>query len=73
LLENLDPSVVSPVNDDETTTLMYLLGLEYEVGLEFLVSTGLLKHGTKNALSLSAVQDQWDNFILEGNLTNIGN
>jgi hypothetical protein len=73
-LENLDPwwvSIVSPVNGDRSTTLTYLLGFEHEVGLQFLAGTGLLKHGTQNAPSFSVVQDEWDKFILEENLSNI--
>jgi hypothetical protein len=73
-LEDLDPwwvSVVSPVNGDDTTTLTHLLGFEHLVGLQFMVSTGLLKCGLNNSQSFSAMQAEWDKFIIEQSLQDI--
>jgi hypothetical protein len=44
-LEKDDPwwvSMIHPVNDDEETSLIYLLGFEHSVGLKYL---GLVKEG----------------------------
>jgi len=45
-LEHLDPwwiSILSSENGDNSTTLTSLLGFEHQVGLQFLVGTGLIK------------------------------
>ncbi len=53
-------------------TLTYLLGVEHQVGLEFLCSTEQLKCGTtKNAQPFSVVKAEWDKFIMEENLDEI--
>ena len=73
-LENLDPwwvSVVSPVNGDDTTTLTHLLGFEHLVGLQFMVSTGLLKHGLSKSQSFCVFQAKWEKFIIEKSLQDV--
>jgi hypothetical protein len=38
-------SIIHPVNVDDETSLIYLLGFEHSVGVQFLCSAGLLKEG----------------------------
>jgi hypothetical protein len=73
-LEHLDPwwvSIISPVNCDHSTTLTSLLGYEHKVGLEFLVSTGLVKLINQDKPSYLVVLAEWDKFIVEEKLQNI--
>jgi hypothetical protein len=73
-LEHLDPwwvSITSPVNGDQSTTLTSLLGYEHMVGLEFLVSTGLVKRINQEKPSYLVVLAEWEKFIVEEKLQNI--
>ena len=73
-LEHLDPwwvSIISPVNGDYSTTLTSILGYEHNVGLEFLVGTGLIKRVSQVTPSYAVVQAEWDRFIVEEKLQEI--
>jgi hypothetical protein len=73
-LENVNPwwiSIVRPVKGDQSTTLSSLLGYEHEVGLEFLVGTGLLRRGNQSNASYAMVKKEWDMFIVENDLQDI--
>jgi len=70
--KNDDPwwvSVIHPVNGDDKTSLIYLLGFEHSVGMQFLCSTGLVKEWhSRNANSVVIVRAEWEKFFIEQNL-----
>jgi hypothetical protein len=49
----------------------YLLGLENQIGLEFLYCKGLVKKGAKVHCVPAAVLVDWDKFITDENLKDI--
>jgi hypothetical protein len=73
-VENLDlrrVSVVSSVNGDDITTLTHLFGFELLVSIQFMVSTGLLKHGLSKSQSFCVFQAKWEKFIIEKSLQDV--
>jgi hypothetical protein len=64
-LEKDDPwwvSMIHPVNDDEETSLIYLLGFEHSVGLKYL---GLVKEGhSRIANTVGIVRAEWEKFFI---------
>jgi hypothetical protein len=54
-------SIINPVDGLKESCLTSLLGFNYEVGLEFLYSTGLAKKGSsRNPLAPIVVSMEWD-------------
>jgi len=62
---------VSPVNGDHSTTLTSLLGFEHDIGLQFLVGTGLIKRLGGDKPCYTIVQNEWEKFILKENLQDV--
>jgi len=73
-LENVDPwwvSIDCPVNGDHSTKLSSVLGYEHEVGLEFLVGTGLIIRRHEQNPSYSVVKKEWEMLIVAHGLQDI--
>ena len=52
--------------------MTYLLGFDHQVGLEFLLVTGLIKKGSiRNPLGYSVLPNEWENFVIEENLKEV--
>jgi hypothetical protein len=65
-------SIGNPVNGVENACLMQLLGFNHEVGVDFLCSIGLLRHGhSQSTSSITVVNSSWDKFIEEEQLGDI--
>lgn len=65
-------SIANPVNGIEQSSLSYLLGFEYNIGVDFLCMIGLAKRGhSRNPLSATVVTTEWEKFIEEEQLSNI--
>jgi hypothetical protein len=67
-LENAAPWFVSlgkPVNEEEGTCLYSLLGFEYEKGISFVYSIGLIKKGhSRNPEAISGYQEHGINYFM---------
>jgi len=70
--ENNNPwwvTIIHPVNGDDKKSLIYLLGFEHSVGMQFLCSAGLVKEGnSRNTNSFVIVSVEWEKFFIEQNL-----
>jgi hypothetical protein len=62
---------VSPVKGDHSAALTSLLGFEHDIGLQFLVGTGLIKRLGRDKPCYTIVQNEWEKFILEENLQDV--
>ena len=52
--------------------MTYLLGFNHQVGLEFLLVTGLIKKGSiRNPLGYSVLPNEWENFVIGENLKEV--
>jgi hypothetical protein len=59
------------VNGDHSTKLSSVLGYEHEVGLEFLVGTGLIIRRHEQNPSYSVVKKEWEMLIVAHGLQDI--
>jgi hypothetical protein len=65
-------SIGNPVNGVGNTCLTHLLGFHHEVGVDFLCSIGLLRHGhSRSPNAITVVTSSWDTFIEEEKLGDI--
>lgn len=60
----------NPANGDHKMILPYHLGLDHEVGIDFLSMTGLVrKVNSRNLHCTVVVQAEWANFVVEQHLS----